>query len=374
MGCARHIGRVGALAVTLGVGVAIAWTPGIAYADPSAGDSLSSSESSSSATRSSASSSPTKKTKKSSADADATSAKGPRTDTAASDSEPRSANESTVDGDDPADDDAVDAATADDAKTADAAESAASQPVADDEDTAPADTAQHDRSVQTATNGDSARHRAASRSGSVPRSTRLATTDADSTVTVADEVKPQPQTVSLAVEQAAPAPQPFVRSSTQAHPTSVTTLTSAVPAPAVPQQPKTLVSAVSDFVAAVLHPLLSPAQGTPIQIPILTAALSLVRNEFERIFAPRKANVASQQDVSLLADLPTQVDPTQQHVLLIGVDGTNLSRILADDYNQNFFDLMDDSTTAAASIVGHTTISNPSWTAILTGVWGSEPV
>ena len=65
-------------------------------------------------------------------------------------------------------------------------------------------------------------------------------------------------------------------------------------------------------------------------------------------------------------------DPTPQHVLVIGVDGTNLSRILADDYNQNFFDLMDTSTTAAASIVGHTTISNPSWTAILTGVWGDR--
>ena len=33
MGYARHIGRVGALAVTLGVGAAIANTPGIAYAD-----------------------------------------------------------------------------------------------------------------------------------------------------------------------------------------------------------------------------------------------------------------------------------------------------------------------------------------------------
>ena len=33
---------------------------------------------------------------------------------------------------------------------------------------------------------------------------------------------------------------------------------------------------------------------------------------------------------------------------------------------------MDTSTTAAASIVGHTTISNPSWTAILTGAWGER--
>ena len=60
------------------------------------------------------------------------------------------------------------------------------------------------------------------------------------------------------------------------------------------------------------------------------------------------------------------------NVLLIGVDGTNLSRILADPENENFFALMDDSTTAASSIVGHTTISNPSWTAILTGVWGER--
>ena len=33
---------------------------------------------------------------------------------------------------------------------------------------------------------------------------------------------------------------------------------------------------------------------------------------------------------------------------------------------------MGTSTTAASSIVGHTTISNPSWTAILTGVWGER--
>jgi Type I phosphodiesterase / nucleotide pyrophosphatase len=33
---------------------------------------------------------------------------------------------------------------------------------------------------------------------------------------------------------------------------------------------------------------------------------------------------------------------------------------------------MDESTTAASSIVGHTTISNPSWSAILTGVWGER--
>ncbi|MET0474193.1 MAG: hypothetical protein ABW001_06085, partial [Mycobacterium sp.] len=45
MGYAKYVGRVGALAVTLGVGVAVATMPGIAYADPSegSGDSASSS-------------------------------------------------------------------------------------------------------------------------------------------------------------------------------------------------------------------------------------------------------------------------------------------------------------------------------------------
>ena len=38
MGYARHVGRVGALAVTLGVGAAIANTPGIAYAESPDGD------------------------------------------------------------------------------------------------------------------------------------------------------------------------------------------------------------------------------------------------------------------------------------------------------------------------------------------------
>lgn len=66
------------------------------------------------------------------------------------------------------------------------------------------------------------------------------------------------------------------------------------------------------------------------------------------------------------------IDPTQQHVLVIGVDGTNLGRILSNPANQNFFDLMNDGTTAASTIVGHTTISNPSWTAILTGVWDTK--
>ncbi len=75
------------------------------------------------------------------------------------------------------------------------------------------------------------------------------------------------------------------------------------------------------------------------------------------------ANAVAAETVSL-----TSLDPNQ-HVLLIGVDGTDLSKILEDPYNQAFFGLMDDGTTAAATMVGHTTVSDPGWTGILTGVW-----
>ncbi len=164
--------------------------------------------------------------------------------------------------------------------------------------------------------------------------------------------------------------------SADAFATAATTFTAAAaaadPAPAEPQRP-TIVSVVTDFVAAMLRPLISPGPWSPIQPTLLLGVLSAVRNEIERTLFPRTAPVASQYTVTQLDPTPDPVpaDPTP-NVLVIGVDGTNLSRILADDRNQNFFDLMEDSTTAASSIVGHTTISNPSWTAILTGVWGER--
>jgi hypothetical protein len=58
--------------------------------------------------------------------------------------------------------------------------------------------------------------------------------------------------------------------------------------------------------------------------------------------------------------------------LVIGIDGTNLSRVIADPENDNFVELMGTSTNSAPSIVGHTTITNPSWTAIFTGAWDNK--
>jgi hypothetical protein len=63
---------------------------------------------------------------------------------------------------------------------------------------------------------------------------------------------------------------------------------------------------------------------------------------------------------------------TPTHVLVIGIDGTNLSAILSDPNNVNLQALMGTGTTAASTMVGHTTMSNPSWTGILTGVWSEK--
>lgn len=143
---------------------------------------------------------------------------------------------------------------------------------------------------------------------------------------------------------------------------SSVSLTTAV----TPQPQPTLVTVVAQLVNAVLDPLMSWGSGIPFVGPVLLAALGAVRNEMERILFPQATKVVAQQTNSLV------VDPTKQRVLLIGVDGANLSRILADAENENFLKLIEDSTNSAPSIVGHTTISNPSWSAILTGVWGER--
>ncbi|MDD7813146.1 alkaline phosphatase family protein [Mycobacterium sp. CSUR Q5927] len=63
-----------------------------------------------------------------------------------------------------------------------------------------------------------------------------------------------------------------------------------------------------------------------------------------------------------------------EHVLLIGTDGTNLDKILQYAYGDDsgFKVAMDQGITGAASEVNHTTISGPSWSTILTGVWDTK--
>lgn len=75
---------------------------------------------------------------------------------------------------------------------------------------------------------------------------------------------------------------------------------------------------------------------------------------------------------AVVASVAAPAADTPVHVLLIGTDGTNLDKILADPANVGFFNLMDQSVTGAATLVGHTTISGPSWSTIMTGAWDTK--
>lgn len=106
-----------------------------------------------------------------------------------------------------------------------------------------------------------------------------------------------------------------------------------------------------------------PDPAAPLAATTLLTAAAASREERQAL---RRNAIAPPPPVSALA-----ADDTP-NVLVIGIDGTNLSKILANPANTNLFGLMQGGTTAASTIVGHTTISNPSWTSILTGAWGEH--
>lgn len=266
MSYANNIGRVGALAVTLGVGWAVASASGVAYADT--GDSSSSSESSS-APSSSASSSNS-------------------SDDSASSASDRSA---------AADDNGADDNEADDNAEAEADDEEAEDQAAED---------------------------------SAPRRT----TKASRAETASDDADGEPaESVAGDEPDAGPTEKP------------------------------TVTKVVSDGVSSLPAPE-QPSPAAPLQGSTLLASLAAARDELERNTLRRTAVTTQQAEV---------LDVGTPNVLVIGVDGTNLSRVLAHpELTTNFFKLIQGSTTAASTIVGHTTISNPSWSSILTGAWGEK--
>lgn len=346
MGCARYIGRVGALAVALGVGVAVASTPAVALAEPST-DTTSPGQTSTD-------------TDTADNDNDNDTPTDPKDEVTSNDAD-------TADEDaDPADEDADDPEAEPDGDLEVTDEEPADDEVTEDEE--PAE--EVDENLTPATDNQSVE----------PDGGPL-DLNADEDDESTQDTQPVEQIQAADIEAAvfddfepqgldAPADAPEAHFFTLAS-TDTSSLRSVAPAPTVLPPRPTLVSVVSDVVTAVLQPLLANGNGSPIGLPILTAVLALVRNELDRILVPRKTT--SQQTVTVLHEPSAQVvDPTMQRVLIIGVDGTNLSRVIEDCDCENFDDLMAESTTGPSSIVGHTTISNPSWTAIMTGVWGER--
>ncbi|WP_197380649.1 alkaline phosphatase family protein [Mycolicibacterium mengxianglii] len=123
---------------------------------------------------------------------------------------------------------------------------------------------------------------------------------------------------------------------------------------------------LSSYTPSPYTPTRSPKQP-PLPVPFVPAAPASSTS------ASTSSSSTTRNRSTSTADVAAQIaDPTTQHVLVIGVDGTNLSRVLDDPGNAHFLELMNTGTTGPASIVGHTTISNPSWTTILTGVWDTK--
>lgn len=304
MGYANHIGRVGALAVTLGVGWAVASAPGVAYADTTG---------SSDASQSSAG----EKTRTS-------------TDTkdAGTDSTDSAGAAGTHDNAAEADDDADDDESAKPAKSRGSTKSTSKD--------ADADAAAADSDSDGADDSDDS-------------------DDADDSDAAGDTAEP------VSVTTPATQTQP---TKTQTQPTTTEPATTKPATTATAAKP-TLVSVITDVVTALLKPRQDPAPVTPLQGSTMLAALAAARDELERNALRRNTITTSQAAAALGLDTP--------NVLVIGVDGTNLSRVLATLGNDsNFFKLMQGSTTAASTIVGHTTVSNPSWSSILTGAWGEK--
>lgn len=334
MGYARHIGRVGALAVTLGVGVALASSPGVAYAEPS--------------TTSSTTDTPSQNTSP---------ADDPAPGNAQEDTDPP---DSAEDEGDPAADEDLEDEDAEEDIDEDLDEDADDEQAGGEDVDTPAVTDEED------SDGDYSVEQGAT-------ANRAVTTDVgdlddksddDGDVTVTDNDVELADTV-VTPTAAAGTVTTAKTTSTQTTPTA-TIPPATAPAPLAKKKP-TLVSVVSDFLAALFKPAASKRTPTaPVQTPAGLAMLGAVRDELERNARLKSGNVLAPQPISLLAD-------DTPNVLVIGVDGTNLSRVLAPGTdNDSFLAVMNGGTTAPVSIVGHTTVSNPSWTAILTGQWGEK--
>ena len=343
MGYARHIGRVGALAVTLGVGAAIANAPGVAYAEtPGAspgGDQTQKTTTSSTDTSTNQTSPPTG----AAADTD---------DTKPSASDRRSQRRSVVR--------AVVGAIRDIADGA----------VAAGGNSAGATT----KPEKPSSLGDSSVERKTSSTSTNTTRVRARVTDLADT---ADDVKTAATSFTQRVEQAVQkytAPTAAIAPNDAAKAAPQTITTAAVTPQLFPPRARTsVVPLITNALGSVLQPLVSGG-GTPglPQLPTLAVILGAVRDELERTLGARPPQPNYPDHHKRARTNHVLPNPAEQHVLVIAIDGTNMSKVIEDNNTKLRFDLMNTSTVSAPSIVGHTTISNPSWTAILTGAWDNK--
>lgn len=156
------------------------------------------------------------------------------------------------------------------------------------------------------------------------------------------------------------------------------------PAPvtrAVPVAPAaTAAVAVTAPAPIAVAPALTPAPAaptpTPVRIPPLPDLPALPVAPASGVTVSFTSGTNTRiRAASAVAQAEALADPPVNHVLLIGTDGTNLSKVLQyayDDPASGFRVVMEEGVTGATSLIGHTTISGPSWSTILTGAWDNK--
>ena len=277
---AKYIGRVGALAVALGVGMAVASTPGIAYAQPSDSSSVTSSTDGSSAAAGAASS----------GKSDGTNSSAPKPSSGSADEQSKSIADRDVPADGDAADDAKEAGGAEEESVTDRDDEDA-PPAVGDEDAPPAvsdgDSDSGDSAIErVSTKPAGGRHASALTQPDVSGDVESAVADAGQSTRSGGQV----QTLSIETVTDAPVRRASVAPALADVATTLSPPVAVTPAPPpdleeILEEPHTfLVGVIAHVVDAVLEPLLAPF--SPVRAPLLWTMLAFVRDEFRRITLP----------------------------------------------------------------------------------------
>jgi len=183
----------------------------------------------------------------------------------------------------------------------------------------------------------------------------------------------KPADLSVTIPPTAAPREDFAATPAQAIPTTAPQNSAPAAAPAIATAPAAATAAARVAAAAPPAARPAPAAPSPAPVPALPALpIPALPVPPASAVAVTAAATNTRRSVPVAA---AQVAETPTHVLLIGTDGTNLSKILEYTYDlpdSGFRALMDEGITGATSLVGHTTISGPSWTTILTGAWDDK--
>ena len=228
----------------------------------------------------------------------------------------------------------------------------------------------------------SARSRAAAATGGAPglnggaspsgraTSTNAATTNTATTVETPNNNRPRASVLQRAPRTAATRATRTVNIGAE----SVSVPIGAASQASATGQPDEQVAAPAMVVAAPVAFAAVPALPAPAPVPLLPLPTlpALPVAPATAVTVSSASSTTTRRGANAVAAIQV-TEPT--HVLLIGVDGVNMSKVLEYAYDEptsGFRILMDEGVTGTTSFVGHTTLSGPSWSTVLTGAWDDK--